>query len=268
MISCIDQCGKKVELPSAPERIVSLVPSQTELLYHLGLDEQVAGISKFCVHPESWFRHKKRIGGTKTVHVEEVLSLQPDLIIANKEENVQWQVEALAAHCPVYTSDISNLQDALQMLGDIGLLTNRAEQATILQNDILHAFAHLQPANPLVKTAYLIWQQPYMSVGGDTFIHDMLQRCGLINVFEGSTRYPAISLEDLQHADCQLVLLSSEPYPFTAQHARELEAQLPSSRVLLADGEMFSWYGSRLLASPGYFSSLLKKVQTALVAQR
>ncbi len=111
-----DQTGREVSIPSHPQRIISLVPSQTELLFDLGLEEQVAGITKFCVHPEKWFRSKTRIGGTKNIKSALIHQLQPDLIIANKEENVKEQVEELAAHYPVWVSDIHDLQSALDMI--------------------------------------------------------------------------------------------------------------------------------------------------------
>jgi len=255
-----DQINRTITLSGIPQRIISLVPSQTELLYDLGLDVQVAGITKFCVHPESWFRSKKRIGGTKNVHRDIVDSLQPDLVIANKEENVKEQVEALAAQYPVWVSDVNNLEDALDMVQTIGAMTGTMARADQLRQDIITRFATLHPRSPSIRTAYLIWKNPYMTIGQDTFIHYMLSRCGLHNVFGDRTRYPAITVEALQTAGCELLLLSSEPYPFKQQHIDELQAQLPHTRILLADGEMFSWYGSRLLQAPDYFASLLKKI--------
>jgi len=237
-------------------RIVSLVPSQTELLYHLGLDKEVVGITKFCVHPTVWFRSKTRVGGTKSVHIEQVKALQPDLIIANKEENLKEQIEALAAMFPVWTSDISNLQQAVQMIDTIGQMTGTAAAAKTMTAAIHQRFAMLRAHLPSIRTTYLIWQNPYMSVGGDTFIHDMLTRCGFDNVFKEKQRYPSVTLEDIRQNDCRLLLLSSEPFPFKQQHAAVLQKELPSTKIILVDGEMFSWYGSRLLLAPGYFETL------------
>jgi ABC-type Fe3+-hydroxamate transport system substrate-binding protein len=245
------------QLPPFPQRIISLVPSQTELLYDLVLEERVVGITKFCVHPEVWFRTKARIGGTKNLNIEKVLSLQPDLVIANKEENVKEQVEALAAKLPVWVSDVNNLEDAYEMIASIGSLTNTDPRATELITKIKAGFnelaANAKPVAPM-RCAYLIWKDPYMTAGGDTFINDMLFRCGLQNVFAHLTRYPSVTLPALQGANCQVVLLSSEPYPFKEKHIAEIEAALPGVKVLLVDGEMFSWYGSRLLLAPAYFS--------------
>lgn len=246
------------DLEEKPGRIVSLVPSQTELLHYLGLDAEVAGITKFCVHPHSWFRHKTRVGGTKSPDIEKIKSLQPDLIIANKEENRKEDIEALSEHLPVYVSDISTLEDAFQMITDIGEITATTEQAAELVTGIRNNFNLLQPLNPPLKTAYLIWQKPLMAAGGDTFINDMMQRCGLQNIFSGTERYPETTIEWLREHGCDLLLLSSEPFPFKEEHAEQLRKELPGVKVLLADGEMFSWYGSRLLMAPGYFGNLLQ----------
>lgn len=256
-----DQLNHIVQLAGPPRRMVSLVPSQTELLYDLGLGDRIAGITKFCVHPRQTSFAKLRIGGTKSVKMDLVHQLQPDLIIANKEENEKEQVEELRRHYPVWTSDINNLDDAYRMIAAIGDITGTAAEAAQITETIRYGFAQLPPLHPPRRAAYLIWQKPFMTVGGDTFIGDMLQRCGLTNVFAGHTRYPEISVEDLRAAQCGLLLLSSEPFPFKEKHVNEWEQLLPGAKVLLADGEMFSWYGSRLLLAPEYFGQLLKNVQ-------
>ncbi len=257
-----DQLNRSISVPDTPRRIVSLVPSQTELLAALGLDDAVVGITKFCVHPETWFRSKTRIGGTKQVHIDRVHALQPDLIIANKEENVKEQVEELAGHYPVWVSDVNNLDDALAMIRAIGAITATNAQAASIAQAIEADFSQLAGLAPGLRTAYLIWKDPYMTVGHDTFIHHLLGRCGLQNVFGHQTRYPAITIEALQAAGCQLLLLSSEPYPFKQQHIDELQGYLPHTRIVLVDGEMFSWYGSRLLEAPAYFNKLFSRLHS------
>lgn len=252
-----DMMGRAVQVPVQPRRIVSLVPSQTELLHDLGLGEEVVGITKFCVHPESWFRSKTRVGGTKQVHTDRVAALQPDLIIANKEENVQEQVEALAAQYPVWVSDIGNLDDALEMMRSIGDLTGRQEKAEDLVRRIGDDFAGLPLASGSKKAAYCIWKTPWMFAGGDTFIHDILDRLGWQNVLSGYPRYPSLDLEAVAKLQPELVLLSSEPYPFKEKHIEEIKAVLPAAEVLLVDGEMFSWYGSRLQHAVSYFRHLI-----------
>ncbi|MBO9154189.1 helical backbone metal receptor [Chitinophaga sp. GCM10012297] len=250
-----DQTGRRVNIPSPPQRIVSLVPSQTELLYDLGAD--VAGITKFCIHPEEWFRTKTRVGGTKQVKFDVIASLQPDLIIANKEENEKEQVESLAKDYPVWVSDIHTLDDALDMIVSLGDILARHHAAQQLAQNIRGRFDLLQPLKTAVPTAYFIWRDPWMVAGGDTFIHQMLRACGLRNVFEDIPRYPSVSLPQLAASACKLVLLSSEPYPFKEKHIGEIREYLPDADILLVDGEMFSWYGSRLLHAPGYFNDLL-----------
>ncbi|HVI44945.1 MAG TPA: helical backbone metal receptor [Chitinophaga sp.] len=256
-----DQLQRTITLAKLPGKIVSLVPSQTELLYALGLDAEVVGITKFCVHPESWFRSKTRVGGTKHVHIDIVQQLSPDLIIANKEENTAADVDALAAHFPVWVSDIKCLQDACDMINGVGAVTGRAVEAAALVEKIQQGFAQLSCAATPIPTAYFIWRDPWMAAGGDTFIHEMLYRCGFENVFEHLTRYPSITPEQLAASGSRLVLLSSEPYPFKEKHIAEIRAYLPEAQVLLVDGEMFSWYGSRLLEAPAYFRELLTRLQ-------
>ncbi len=253
-----------------PKRIVSLVPSQTELLHYLGLEQETIGITKFCVHPEEWFKNKTRVGGTKTIKKDIIRQLQPDLIIANKEENVKEQVEELAKDYPVWVTDVNDLDDALQMINDIGQLTGKSTEADHLVFSITKEFADLKKlptANCQLSTSYLIWRNPYMTIGGDTFISSLLAQCGFQNVFADNLRYPEVSVSELKAAfsqlptsNYQLVLLSSEPYPFQQKHIDELQNQIPGCKIILVDGEMFSWYGSRLLLAPQYFKSVIHSI--------
>jgi len=280
-----DQLHRSISLPHPPRRIISLVPSQTQLLHALGLEEEVVGITKFCIHPAAWHRAKTRVGGTKDIHPGIIRSLQPDLIIANKEENQQQQIEQLFPHYPVWVSDIATLDDALEMIKAVGALTGRTQQAISLAGRIQSAFQTLTPPATTLRTAYFIWrfERPafrsrrinvnasvrhipekstraltsYMVAGGGTFIQHMLERCGFVNIFRDRPRYPVIQLEELAQKDCELVLLSSEPYPFREKHIAEIRTVLPSAAIRLVDGEMFSWYGSRLLESPAYFHQLI-----------
>jgi len=257
-------------------RIISLVPSQTELLYTLGLEDEVVGITKFCIHPATWFRTKTRVGGTKNIHPEIIDSLRPDLIIANKEENDRQQVEDLASRYTVWVSDVKSLPDALDMIRTVGSLTHRNTQARSLAEEIQRRFDTLLPLPTPLTTTYLIWRDPYMAAGGDTFIHDMLRRCGLTNLLSTTNRYPTVDTETLSRSD--LILLSSEPYPFREKHVVELKKLLPiphnpsvhpvgahpaspAPDILLVDGQIFSWYGSRLLEAPSYFRELQEKIQ-------
>lgn len=248
--------------------IVSLVPSQTELLHDLGLNEEVKAITKFCVHPKTWLKSKIRIGGTKNIKIELIKKIAPDLIIANKEENVKEQVEELAKTFDVFVTDVNNLADALSMIRDIGTLTGKTTKALSIANQIEKKFQKLSQSvrtKQQIKAAYLIWQNPYMAVGGNTFINSMMTYCGLENIFTNVDRYPEINLEDFQNSKggkskCDLILLSSEPYPFKDKHAAEIQLNLPSKKIILVDGEMFSWYGSRLLKAAGYFKNLRENI--------
>ncbi|HXR83498.1 MAG TPA: helical backbone metal receptor [Hanamia sp.] len=244
-------------------RIISLVPSQTELLSYLGLENEVIGITKFCVHPESWFRNKTRAGGTKNINFKMIHQLSPDLIIANKEENVKEQVEELANDYDVWITDVNDLGDAIKMITDIGKLTVKTEKASELILKIEEGFENLKRSSfnkAPVKTAYFIWKDPYMVAAGDTFINNMMGYCALENVFCQQKRYPEITLDEIKERDVELILLSTEPYPFKAKHCEEMQKRFPKIKIELADGEMFSWYGSRLLKSVEYFQSFLKQV--------
>lgn len=258
-----DQLNRKLELPSPPKRIISLVPSQTELLYDLGLRNEVVGITKFCVHPEEWFRTKTRVGGTKKYDFEKIKALEPDLIIGNKEENEKEQIEELMKHYNVWMSDIYNLKDAFDMITRVGTLVGKREEAVNLklkiesQFNVFEQSQSLRTPNSKLRTSYFIWRNPYMVAGRDTFINEMLKLCNLENVFTDRTsRYPEISNEEIIEACPEIVLLSSEPYPFKEKHIQELQELLPNAKVLVVDGEIFSWYGSRLLKAPEYFSDL------------
>ena len=263
MLSFTDQLGRTIHLPSYPERIISVVPSQTELLFDLGLQNEVVGITKFCVHPDQWFHCKQRVGGTKTLKMDIIDSLEPDLLIANKEENTKDQIEAIAKKYPVWISDVHDLHTALEMILAIGNLTNRAQNAILLTQHIRDNFNQLQADRELravnihqsprqLNAAYLVWKGPYLTVGGDTFIHAMLEAAGLTNIFQHLTRYPEIKIEDLQNLKCELLLLSTEPFPFNQKHIESLQPHLPDTKLILVDGEMFSWYGSRLIRSAEY----------------
>ena len=240
-------------------KIVSLVPSQTELLYYLGLDAEVKAITKFCVHPKAWHKSKIHIGGTKNINITTIKKIAPDLIIANREENVKEQVEELALKYDVWVTDVNNLNDAVQMINDIGKLTQRSEAASALSSKIIYEFEQLKIAASVkrkTRAAYFIWEKPYMVAGRNTFINDMLKYCGYENVFSNEDRYPEIKLQQIEERNCELILLSSEPFPFKQKHKEELNKIFPGIKTILVDGEMFSWYGSRLLNAAEYFKKI------------
>jgi ABC-type Fe3+-hydroxamate transport system substrate-binding protein len=270
-----DQAGRSIEIKSPPTKIISLVPSQTELLSDLDLDESVIGITKFCIHPDHWFRTKQRIGGTKNPSLQLIYQLQPDLIIGNKEENRKEDIEILAENFPVWLSDINNLADALQMIDQISRITATTTRGQEIITRIRNSFEKLASSklpyskiqnsfsNQKFKVCYLIWQDPYIAVGNNTFIHSMMQECGFENVFANESRYPTVTAETITAKNCDFIFLSTEPYPFTEKHVVEIKSFFPRSVVMLVDGEMFSWYGSRLTRSARYFQTLINKLQDA-----
>jgi ABC-type Fe3+-hydroxamate transport system substrate-binding protein len=256
-----DQIGHQFKLDTTPKRIISLVPSQTELLYDLGLDNAVVGITKFCIHPNDWFITKNRVGGTKTVDLEKVAALKPDIIIANKEENTESEIKALQKLYPVYTSDIANLEESLEMIQQIGEIAAKENESIILIQKIQDEFKNLTAfTGEKNKVLYLIWQDPYMSINQNTFINDMLNSSGFHNLIEGDKVYPAISENQINELNPDLIFLSSEPYPFKEKHLLEFKKQFLNARIVLVDGEYFSWYGSRLQNAPNYFKTLINGI--------
>ncbi|MBQ4820401.1 helical backbone metal receptor [Aquimarina sp. MMG016] len=256
-----DQLGENFELNSVPKRIVSLVPSQTELLVHLGLIDKIVGITKFCVHPSELRKHKTIVGGTKDVHYHKIDKLNPDIILCNKEENTKEIVERLGAKYPVHVSDIFTIEDAIEMIGQYGEIFNVRNTAKTLIVEIkskLTSFQSVVDTIPKKRVAYFMWRKPWMVVAGSTFINHLIEINGFENVFKNRSRYPEISEEEILHMDnVDMVLLSSEPFPFSEKHIIEIKKLLPNSvEVKLVDGEYFSWYGSRLADAFGYFRSL------------
>ena len=251
-----DQMGRRVAVPFPPRRIVSLVPSQTELLFDLGLAERVVGVTKFCIHPAEARQKAAVIGGTKNFDFEKIAALRPDLIIGNKEENYQSGIEQLAAQYPVWLSDIGTLPDALTMIRRVGFIAGAKEKAEAIAAEIEASFAALPVHAASESAAYFIWRKPYMAAAAGTFIDDLLQRAGFANVFADQRRYPEITVAQLADAAPRRIFLSSEPYPFGAKHVAEFQAICPAATIEVVDGELFSWYGSRLRHSAAYVSRL------------
>ena len=260
----MDQLGNQISINYPPKRIVSLVPSQTELLFDLGLDKEVVGLTKFCVHPIEKFAAKQKVGGTKKLNIDTIRELNPDLIIGNKEENSKADIELLQQEFPVWMSDIYNLGDAMRTITEIGALVDRQPEATYLNHLISAGFRDLQTLaleKQIDKTvAYLIWKDPSMLAGKNTFIDDILQRIGLRNVISES-RYPEKDILQLLELNPQFIFLSSEPYPFKEEHMAEIQSVLPKTKIMLVDGEMFSWYGSRLVKAVQYFFEFQKRLE-------
>lgn len=241
-----DQLNRSHRFANVPRRIISLVPSITELLYDLGVGDALVGRTKFCVHPAGKLKKVTKIGGTKQLNIAQIHALRPDLIIANKEENDREQIETLSAEFPVWISDVPNFPAALEMILKVGRVLGTVEQAQRIVQQQQQIMADLLPQRSR-RAAYLIWRKPYMTVGNDTYIHDLLRRVGFENVFGEQTRYPQFTLAELRQREPEIILLSSEPFPFKEKHIAELRAVFPAIPIKLVDGEAFSWYGTRLL---------------------
>jgi ABC-type Fe3+-hydroxamate transport system substrate-binding protein len=250
-----DFLERNINLTNTPKRIVSLVPSQTELLVDLGLRDSIVGVSKFCVHPKNLRKEKTIVGETKQVKTQKIKSLQPDIILCNKEENTKIMVEELETIAPVHVSDIKTLDDNHKLILDYGRMFNAEDKASQILahlNEERLKFEKFIVTQKTLKVGYLIWRAPWMAVGGDTFIDHMLEINRFENVFKMQSRYPEIDIDKLPELD--ILLLSSEPYPFKEKHLDEIP--LPNEKIKFVNGEYFSWYGSRLLKSFDYFKSL------------
>jgi len=237
-------------------KIISLVPSITETLFDFGLtSHEIIGRTKFCIHPENLVTEVEVIGGTKNLNIEKIRSLNPDLIIANKEENEKLQVEELRKDFKVWVTDIQHIEDNSQFITDLGKLLKKPDLARNFNESIEVIFSEIKVETPK-KVAYLIWKNPLMTVGSDTFIHDVLSKIGFQNIFSDQTRYPEISLSNLKEAD--YIFLSTEPYPFKQKHVEEFQAEFPSKKIILVDGGAFSWFGTHLAKKAEYLQHLAK----------
>lgn len=248
-----DQLGRIIELKDTPERIVSLVPSQTELLVDLGLEKNIMGITRFCVHPTYLRQIKSKVGGTKKVNFRKIRELEPDIILCNKEENTREMVGELEQIAPVHISDVSNLDDAVELILQYGKIFNCESLAMTLSGSISKKADNLRKlafGSPKRKVAYFIWKDPLMVAGKGTFIDSMLQLNNFENVFS-KERYPQTSFEHLKDLEIDICMLSSEPFPFKEEHKEEFYPF--AGQVMIVNGEYFSWYGSRLLKAMDYF---------------
>lgn len=240
-------------------KVVSLVPSITEALFDLGLTEnEVIGRTKFCIHPSEKVKNVSIIGGTKNINIEKIKALRPDLILANKEENVKEQVEALMNDCKVSVTNVETIEDNYYLIKTLGKLFNKEEKAQCFNLKIYDVLNEAK-VNSRVNVAYLIWKNPYMTIGSDTFIHKILGEIGFDNIFNDRKRYPEITVEDL--ANAEIIMLSSEPFPFKEKHIEELKAFYPDKKIMIVDGEAFSWYGTHIAKCGNYFKELIAEVE-------
>jgi ABC-type Fe3+-hydroxamate transport system substrate-binding protein len=262
MLHCTDGLGQKLTLEKPASRIVSLVPSQTEWLAYLGLDKELVGITKFCVHPGKWIKQKEIIGGTKNVSRDRIRRLNPELIVGNKEENTQAVMEDLMEEFPCYISDVTTIEDAWSMMHDLGYLAGRQDQADSFIGHLKcmasQSFVK-RKADHKLRIAYVIWDAPIMVAGSNTYINSIIEHYGGINVFASMDRYPVVDSDVWEQTEIDLVLLSSEPFPFEEEHRSKYISLAPEADVLLVNGELFSWYGWRMVKTFSILPEILGK---------
>ncbi len=259
-----DSLNRAIDVPKSPKRIVSLVPSLTELLHDLGLERNIVGITKYCVHPTHYLATKTVVGGTKKVNFQVIKDLQPDFILCSKEENTEKMVLELEKIAPVYVTDVNSFDDALDMIKKLGLILNRRTQSKHIIDKInfrLQAFQETIMDIPTIKVAYFIWAKPWMVAGSKTFIDDMLKICRFKNVYANLERYPEIDIEKMPLRDKRDVLFfSSEPYDFSDDEVYEVLQKNRKILTVYVDGQYFSWYGSRLVKAFDHFAQIHKKI--------
>ncbi len=259
-----DQINRVFELPKTPKRIISLVPSQTELLVDLGLKDNIVGLTKFCIHPVGLKKIKTVVGGTKTINIEKIKVLKPDIILCNKEENTKEIVETCEQIAPTHVSDIYNLNDAKELITQYGEILSCERSALKIYNELdlrLNDFKEFIKNKKTIKVAYFIWRNPWMVAANNTFINHLLQLNNFENIYINKERYPEVDIKKMkQEGNPEVILLSSEPYPFKEIHINEIQKYNPTSKILLVDGELFSWYGSRLLKAFDYFKELRNRI--------
>ena len=265
-----DASGFTLALPRPPRRIVSLIPSITETLCHLGLADALVGITAYCLEPRALVRGKTRIGGEKDPDLAAIRALQPDLVVANIEENVREHVETLRGWgIPVWVTYPRTVAQGLAMIRELGELTDTAARAAAILADLepLHARVRATTARRRpVPIFYPIWRTPWMTVNADTYIHDLLAVCGAANVFgDRPARYPTVTLDEVAARRPEVIVLPDEPFRFRRAHLQDFApyADVPAvraGRIHLVDGKPFSWHGPRvgeaLLTLPALFGAI------------
>jgi len=245
-----------------PERIVSLVPSLTEALFAFGAGKRVVGRTRYCTQPPRAVGRVAKVGGTKKVDVEKVLSLEPDLVLAIREENSREDVEALMeAGVPALLGAPETVAGAIAFLWEMaGRIEAPMAREVIEPIERVYGRLMEKTAKPL-RVFVPIWKSPYMGVGADTYAHDVLKVCGGKNVFGGRERYPEVTLAEVETSRPEVVLLPDEPYPFSAEDLAEFYAlDIPAAdtdRIHLVDGKLLTWYGPRMAGSLTQISAIL-----------
>lgn len=255
----IDHLGRTVKYEFPPKRIISLCPGITETLYSLNLDNEIVGRTRYCIYPTHKVEGTTIVGGTKDIDPEAIRKLNPDLIIVEKEENTPEIVATLEKVHSVYCAEVQSIQGAYIMVKDIAALTDRELEGRGLADEIKKEFATI-PNMKGKRAAYIIWRNPYMAVGKDTYISSLLEELGFINPFaELDGRYPSVGEEDFQKANLDYIFLASEPFPFKDKHKVEFLKMAPKAAIHILDGEMF-WYGAKMKKAAKYFNEIMSKI--------
>ncbi|MDO9001437.1 MAG: helical backbone metal receptor [Bacteroidota bacterium] len=260
MFEFTDQLGTILKLKEKPKRIISIVPSQSEFLWDIGLYSELVGITKFCIHPNKMFKSVDRVGGTKKLNIEKIRALKPDLIIGNKEENEKSDIDLLKKEFNVWMSDIYTIEDSFNMMKMLGAICDKEIAANNLVEEIEKSLGEIEYYFAGQKVAYFIWNKPYMFAAKNTFIDSVLNFVGFNNALFNLERYPELTDEQLKLVKLDFCFLSSEPFPFKEKHVAELQKKLPTAKIIIVDGELFSWYGTRLLHLNAYIKDLKKRI--------
>jgi ABC-type Fe3+-hydroxamate transport system substrate-binding protein len=249
----------------APNRIVSLVPSLTEALFAFGVGERVVGRTRYCLWPPRAVGKVPTVGGTKKADVRRVLELEPDLVVAVKEENTRENINELEeAGVRVFVGAPENVAEAITMLRELAG-TIESPRAGAVLHPIERVYGRLREGaaqSERHRVFAAIWKNPYMSVGSDTYVHDVLKTCGGENVCGDMARYPVVTLEEIEALQPEIILLPDEPYPFSAEdlpgfYALDVPAAR-SDRIHLVDGKLLTWYGPRMASSLVQLAALLR----------
>jgi ABC-type Fe3+-hydroxamate transport system substrate-binding protein len=266
-LTVVDAWGRSLTVTERPERIVSLVPSLTEALFAFGLEQEIVGVTRFCVEPRRGVADKTKVGGTKALDVAKIKALEPDLVIASAEENGPEDVTQLIDHgCPVFVTLATSVESAIDLLRQLATITGTTAAARPIIQEAKEALAFAVAAGASgerVRVFCPIWRNPYMTCGRATYVDDVITVCGGRNVFgERQERYPQLELGEMAALDPQVILLPSEPYRFTKRHKADFRAfadvtAVKNGHIFLIDGRMLTWYGPRIARSLSEVKRLL-----------
>ncbi len=274
-IQVSDDLGFRVDLATAPARIVSLVPSWTETLFSFGFEPEIVGITKFCVSPAGKVESIQKVGGTKNPDIRAIAALEPDLVIANAEENRREDVERIRSHgIAVFTTYPRTIPGAVDSILKLGRVLQREAPAGALARQVTLAVGGIEAGLGIWNKMRLrvfcpIWKKPWMTFNADTYAHDVLRMLGFNNVFASAgERYPVTTLDEALSRRPDIVILPDEPYEFGDGDVAELKSMLPpalSRRVLIVSGRDLHWYGVHMVNGLKALADRLAKVRAAVI---